>query len=137
MSPSGSRRPARGTARAGPPATSTSRPSSTATEQGLKALAAYDFVDRDNIVIFGHSMGGVMAPLIAAEAPVKGIAVYGTVAKTWYEYFGENFRRQAMPWRDGRRRRSTIDQRKDAVLFAAVLRRGRSHPRRSSRRTRA
>ena len=40
-------------------------------------------------------MGGVFAPILAAEFPVKGIAVYGTVVKTWTEYFLENWRRQA------------------------------------------
>ena len=52
------------------------------------------FVDPDNVLIFGHSMGGVMAPLLGAEIPVKGIAVYGTIAKTWTEYILENVRRQ-------------------------------------------
>ena len=40
-------------------------------------------------------MGGVFAPILAAEFPVKGVAVYGTVVKTWTEYFLENWRRQA------------------------------------------
>ena len=62
--------------------------------QALKALKALDFVDADNVVIFGHSMGGLMGPLLAAEVPVKGIAAYGTAAKTWYEYLLENTRRQ-------------------------------------------
>jgi pimeloyl-ACP methyl ester carboxylesterase len=62
--------------------------------QGLKALRALDFVDTDNVLIFGHSMGGVWGPLLGAEGGVKGIAVYGTVAKTWLEYMLENTRRQ-------------------------------------------
>ncbi len=35
-----------------------------------------------------------MAPLLAGEIPVKGIAVFGTVARTWHEYMIENVRRQ-------------------------------------------
>jgi pimeloyl-ACP methyl ester carboxylesterase len=62
--------------------------------QGLKMLKGLDFVDSENVVLFGHSMGGVMAPLIAADLTVKGIAVYGTISKTWHEYVLENFRRQ-------------------------------------------
>jgi pimeloyl-ACP methyl ester carboxylesterase len=62
--------------------------------QALRALKALDFVDPGNVIIFGHSMGGVMGPLLAAEDPVKGIAVYGTVARTWHEYTLENVRRQ-------------------------------------------
>jgi pimeloyl-ACP methyl ester carboxylesterase len=62
--------------------------------QGLKTLKALDGVDPDNVLIFGHSMGGVWGPLLGAEGGVKGIAVYGTVAKTWAEYMLENTRRQ-------------------------------------------
>lgn len=63
--------------------------------QGLAMLRADPDVDRDRILIFGHSMGGVWGPLLATETPVLGIAVYGTVAKTWVEYTFENNRRQA------------------------------------------
>jgi pimeloyl-ACP methyl ester carboxylesterase len=64
--------------------------------QAMTAVRRYTFVDVDKVFIFGHSMGGVFAPLIASEAPIKGIAVYGTVSKTWTEYFLENWRRQAV-----------------------------------------
>jgi pimeloyl-ACP methyl ester carboxylesterase len=53
--------------------------------QALQALRESDFVDADNIFLFGHSMGGIMAPLIAVETPVRGIAVYGTASETWFE----------------------------------------------------
>jgi uncharacterized protein len=62
--------------------------------QGLKMLKKMDAVDPTKVVIFGHSMGGVMAPLLANDEPVRGIAVYGTIGKTWIEYALENFRRQ-------------------------------------------
>jgi pimeloyl-ACP methyl ester carboxylesterase len=62
--------------------------------QGLKALKDYPFVDPDRVFVFGHSMGGVMAPLLASEQKVRGVAVYGTVFRTWYEYQVENVRRQ-------------------------------------------
>src|SRR5438093_3686283 len=64
--------------------------------QAMTAVRAYTFVDVDQVFIFGHSMGGVFAPIIASEIPVRGVAVYGTVAKTWTEYFLENWRRQAV-----------------------------------------
>jgi hypothetical protein len=35
-----------------------------------------------------------MAPLLATDAPVRGIIVYGTIARTWTEYWLENIRRQ-------------------------------------------
>ena len=62
--------------------------------QALKMLKARSDVDPDHVFIFGHSMGGVMAPLLAAEIPVQGMIVYGTIARTWSEYMLENIRRQ-------------------------------------------
>lgn len=54
--------------------------------QALKALDKYDFVDRDNVFVFGHSMGGCHAPVVCSEFPVKGIISYGTVAMSWLEW---------------------------------------------------
>lgn len=54
--------------------------------QALKKLSDYDFIDRDRIYVFGHSMGGCHAPIICSEFPVKGIAVYGTVTMSWLEW---------------------------------------------------
>jgi dienelactone hydrolase len=62
--------------------------------QALKMLKARSDVDADRVFIFGHSMGGVMAPLLAGDVPVRGIIVYGTIARTWTEYWLENLRRQ-------------------------------------------
>lgn len=55
---------------------------------GWEHLLNYDFVDQEKIFIFGHSMGGVEAPLLAADTDVKplGVAVYGIIYQTWYEY---------------------------------------------------
>lgn len=62
--------------------------------QALKTLRARPDVDPDRILIFGHSMGGVFGPVLAREIPVRGVAVYGTLIKTWLEYLLENERRQ-------------------------------------------
>ena len=62
--------------------------------KGLEFFKTFDFVDTENIFIFGHSMGGVIAPVIAEKVPVKGVMVYGTVSKVWTEYLMENIRRQ-------------------------------------------
>jgi len=59
----------------------------------LKKLKTYDFVDAGNVFIFGHSAGGWVAPLVAAEESVKGIVVYGTVVRPFAEYLVENWRR--------------------------------------------
>lgn len=70
-------------------------PHGRAPRQALKMIGQYDFVDSDNVFIFGHSIGGVFGPVLAAEVPVKGVAVYGTLVKTFMEYMLENTRRQA------------------------------------------
>lgn len=64
--------------------------------QALKLAKTLDFVDKDRIAIFGHSMGGAFGPLVAAEEPVAGLAVNGTMGKTWLEYMLENTRRQSL-----------------------------------------
>jgi pimeloyl-ACP methyl ester carboxylesterase len=56
-------------------------------------LKAYDFVDSRKIFLFGHSAGGWVAPLAAAQEPVQGIIVYGTVVRPFAEYLVENRRR--------------------------------------------
>ncbi len=58
------------------------------------ALKEYDWVDRENIFLFGHSLGGIAAPILGAEHHPRGIAVYGTVAKSWYEYLVDLYRVQ-------------------------------------------
>lgn len=64
--------------------------------QALKALRARPDVDPSRIFIFGHSMGGLWAPLLASEVPIRGIAVAGTGFRTWIEYALENTRRQSL-----------------------------------------
>ncbi|MGD1843139.1 MAG: serine aminopeptidase domain-containing protein [Thermonemataceae bacterium] len=63
-------------------------------EEGIEALREYDFVDGENIFIIGHSVGGVMAPVIAKEKNCKGIVVYGTIGKNWMEYLRANQEKQ-------------------------------------------
>ncbi|HET7250141.1 MAG TPA: alpha/beta fold hydrolase [Gemmatimonadales bacterium] len=60
----------------------------------LAMLRSDPGVDPGRILVFGHSMGGAWAPLLADELPVRGIAVYGTLVRTWTEYLLENDRRQ-------------------------------------------
>jgi hypothetical protein len=61
---------------------------------GLKQLKSLPYVDKTNVFIAGFSMGGVIAPLIAQQEPVKGIIVYGTAGRNWLEYELENSIRQ-------------------------------------------
>lgn len=60
----------------------------------LKALKKIKAIDAENIFLFGHSLGGVTAPLLAEQARVKGIVNYGSVSTTWYEYLLKVLREQ-------------------------------------------
>lgn len=60
----------------------------------LRMLKEMEAVDTDNIYLFGHSLGGVTAPLLAEQVPVKGIINYGSVATSWYEYLLKVLREQ-------------------------------------------
>lgn len=60
----------------------------------LEQLRTWPGVDPQRIYVFGHSMGGVMMPYLVEQHPVRGAIVYGTLARTWFEYTIENVRRQ-------------------------------------------
>ena len=51
----------------------------------LAALKRSPDVDPDHVVVFGASMGGNYAPLVAAGEPVAGVMIWGGGAKTWFE----------------------------------------------------
>jgi photosystem II stability/assembly factor-like uncharacterized protein/pimeloyl-ACP methyl ester carboxylesterase len=63
-------------------------------EAGLKKLKSLPYVDTSQIIIVGHSMGGIIAPAISAKHHVAGVVVYGTTAKSWFEYQLEMYRVQ-------------------------------------------
>ncbi|HZO15539.1 MAG TPA: hypothetical protein VFB62_19840, partial [Polyangiaceae bacterium] len=56
------------------------------------ALAAEP--DVSSVFLFGHSLGGVLAPLVARDMPLGGVAVYGAPSKRWCEALSEGARRQ-------------------------------------------
>jgi pimeloyl-ACP methyl ester carboxylesterase len=60
----------------------------------LRALKKLPYVDAKRTFIVGHSIGGVVGPLVAAQEPVRGLFVLETVGLTWYEYELINTRRQ-------------------------------------------
>jgi len=63
-------------------------------EVGLKKLKSLPYVDTNQIIIVGHSMGGIIAPAISAKHNVAGVVVYGTTAKSWFENQIEMYRVQ-------------------------------------------
>ncbi len=52
----------------------------------LAKLRANPHVDPSRIVIFGASMGGNMAALLAADSRPAGLVIWGTAIKTWFEH---------------------------------------------------
>ncbi|MBS1794658.1 MAG: alpha/beta fold hydrolase [Acidobacteria bacterium] len=63
---------------------------------GYKKLLGYDFVDPDNVFFFGHSMGSWTAPFIARTRQPRGIITYGSGVRSWFEYFIDAARIQAV-----------------------------------------
>ncbi len=55
-------------------------------QSGLDKLKSLPYVDTNKIIIFGHSMGGIVAPALSSKNNVAGVVVYGTTAKSWFEY---------------------------------------------------
>ena len=58
-------------------------------KNAYKTLLKTPGIDTDNVYLFGHSMGGLIAPLLAEEFNPKGVMVYGVVVNSWFEYMQE------------------------------------------------
>lgn len=53
---------------------------------GYEQLQQWSFVDQQNIVLYGHSLGGNVAPYLASRYLPKGVITYGTVIRPWEEF---------------------------------------------------
>lgn len=62
----------------------------------LKILQSYPFVDKDNIFVVGHSLGGVIAPIVAKREKAKGVVVFGTIGQNWVNYLIDSRRHIAL-----------------------------------------
>jgi len=51
----------------------------------LESLRRSDDVDPERIIVFGASMGGNFAPLVAAGEKLAGVMIWGGGAKSWFE----------------------------------------------------
>jgi pimeloyl-ACP methyl ester carboxylesterase len=61
----------------------------------LRAMKQYAYVDPARVFLFGHSIGGIEAPMIAAhDTTIRGIVAMSTVGIAWFEYELANLRRQ-------------------------------------------
>ena len=64
-------------------------------KEGYKHLLQQKDIDPKQIFVFGHSLGGISAPLLAQEFNPKGVVVYGTGLKPWSEYLQDVYIIQA------------------------------------------
>jgi uncharacterized protein len=65
------------------------------TEVNAYRAALATLKEQKDVYYFGHSMGGIMAPLITGAHPsLRGIVVYGTTYRSWNQYTLDNIRRQ-------------------------------------------
>jgi pimeloyl-ACP methyl ester carboxylesterase len=63
-------------------------------ERAYEALSKRPGINPHQLFIWGHSMGGIIAPMIQAELAPRGIMVYGTVFRPWSEFLLEMHRVQ-------------------------------------------
>lgn len=63
-------------------------------EAGLLQLKSKAYIDSARVFLFGHSMGGIIAPEVASRQRVKGVMVYATVFRPWSEFLLEMHRVQ-------------------------------------------
>jgi dienelactone hydrolase len=54
--------------------------------QAIEDLKKRKGLTTKDVFIIGHSMGGVMAPLVASKTSIKGIIAYGTIGSNFMEY---------------------------------------------------
>ncbi len=86
----------------GPPATHTDFSAELETHRaGLAALGARPDVDPERLFVFGHSLGGMVAPLIAAGSSLAGVVAFGTSALPWHDcLLATESRRRALAGKD-------------------------------------
>jgi pimeloyl-ACP methyl ester carboxylesterase len=77
-------------------------------DAGYNYMEELPFVDKSNLFIWGHSMGGTIAPEIAKLHNPKGVMVFGCVFRPWSEFLLEMHRVQK-PLLDGLTYQQTED----------------------------
>ena len=60
--------------------------------KAVDKLKKRDDADSNSVYLFGHSMGGVIAPIVSNEISVKGIVAYGTIGSTFIDYMNKTRR---------------------------------------------
>jgi len=63
-------------------------------DAGYQYMEKLSFVDKKNLFIWGHSMGGVVAPEVAKRHQPKGVMVFACTFRPWSEFLLEMHRVQ-------------------------------------------
>lgn len=63
-------------------------------DAGYRYMENLPFVDKTNLYVWGHSMGGVIAPEVARLHQPKGVMVFGATFRPWSEFLLEMHRFQ-------------------------------------------
>ena len=63
-------------------------------DQGYRYMENLAVADKANLFIWGHSLGGIVAPEVAKRHSPKGVMVFGTVFRPWSEFLLEMHRVQ-------------------------------------------
>lgn len=82
---------------------------------GYAALQSNPYVDASNVFVFGHSLGGMIAPAFFDRHAPRGVIVYGSPTRRWFEYTIDVYEKQ--PALIGRNERSAKEKAKIAIPF--------------------
>jgi len=63
-------------------------------DAGYRYMEQLPFVDKSKLYIWGHSIGGLIAPEVAKRHQPKGVMVFGTTFRPWSEFLLEMHRVQ-------------------------------------------
>ncbi len=63
-------------------------------DAGYRYMKSLSFADTGNLFIWGHSMGGIIAPELARRHYPRGVIVFATVFRPWSEFLLEMHRVQ-------------------------------------------
>ena len=63
-------------------------------DAGYNYMEQLPFTDKNNLFIWGHSMGGIIVPEVAKRHHPKGVMVFGTTFRPWSEFLLEMHRVQ-------------------------------------------
>ena len=53
---------------------------------GYRRILELPYLDNNQIVLYGHSLGGIVAPYLASKFDPIGVITYGTVVRPWEDY---------------------------------------------------